>query len=666
MANSPSHQSPPSQPTDSRGQQVWWDSEMTSWTVSLGLHLVGLLTLGWWMFEHGPNSSAVALVTTPAELITEPLQPPPEFSSAEIPVEAVGASAAGGTQVALTAAPQPALLTAAPAAHTLGEFGDAAPAEAAIVATALQPSPDLTVRGTAAGVGAEGTAGAIDRITHEILLSLEQGPTLVVWLFDQSGSLRRQRASISARLDKVYRELGVIESAGHQGFARQDEPPLLGAVMAFGTNVHLLTPEPTASVQEIQSAVAAIENDAFGVENVFQAIQTAATRFSKYRRARLPRSVMLVAFTDEAGNDVDKLDSTIQQCQKLQIPVYVIGVPAPFGRRQVNVKYIDPDPRYDQSPRKAPVDQGPETLLPERVRIHFSGTDREDWAVDSGFGPYALTRLCIETGGIYFAVHPNRRTDRRVRWNEVQPLAAHFSHFFDPVVMRRYRPAYISQQQYQRKLKQNRARAALVRAASLSWAAGITSPETRFPVQNEAALARLLTVAQQEAAALEPQLLRIYGELKSGEADRDRLTEPRWRAGFDLAMGRTLAVLTRTRGYNAMLARAKRGMRFTQAKSDTWRLLPAERLEETNSELRKQEERAQEYLQRVVHDHAGTPWAMLAKWELAEPTGWRWQETFTGVRAPRTPQPGNNNGRGPRDDQMRMLAKPKPRPLPKL
>ena len=26
----------------------------------------------------------------------------------------------------------------------------------------------------------------------------------------------------------------------------------------------------------------------------------------------------------------------------------------------------------------------------------------------AGFGPFALTRLCYETGGIYFAVHPNR------------------------------------------------------------------------------------------------------------------------------------------------------------------------------------------------------------------------------------------------------------------
>jgi len=44
-----------------------------------------------------------------------------------------------------------------------------------------------------AGDGALGTLGALDRITLEILRSLEYGPTLVVWLFDQSGSMQIQR-----------------------------------------------------------------------------------------------------------------------------------------------------------------------------------------------------------------------------------------------------------------------------------------------------------------------------------------------------------------------------------------------------------------------------------------------------------------------------------------
>ena len=56
-------------------------------------------------------------------------------------------------------------------------------------------SDSILVQGTGS-VGANGAEGAIDRLTHEILASLEQRPTMVVWLFDQSGSLKAERAKV--------------------------------------------------------------------------------------------------------------------------------------------------------------------------------------------------------------------------------------------------------------------------------------------------------------------------------------------------------------------------------------------------------------------------------------------------------------------------------------
>ncbi len=47
---------------------------------------------------------------------------------------------------------------------------------------------------------------------------------------------------------------------------------------------------------------------------------------------------MIVVFTDEAGDDVDALDATVDLCRKYEMPVYVIGVPAPFGRETAYVK----------------------------------------------------------------------------------------------------------------------------------------------------------------------------------------------------------------------------------------------------------------------------------------------------------------------------------------
>ena len=96
-------------------------------------------------------------------------------------------------------------------------------------------------------------------------------------------------------------------------------------------------------------------------------------------------------------------------CRKYEMPVYVIGVPAPFGRETAYVKWVDPDPKFDQSPQWAPVHQGPESLLPERIKLLFGGTQELEEQMDSGFGPFGLCRLAYETGGLYFTVHPNRK-----------------------------------------------------------------------------------------------------------------------------------------------------------------------------------------------------------------------------------------------------------------
>src|SRR5690606_18424591 len=132
------------------------------------------------------------------------------------------------------------------------------------------------------------------------------------------------------------------------------------------------------------------------------------------------------------GDDQQGLDSTVQICRRYQMPVYVVGVPAPFGRDVTMLKWVDPDPEYDQTPQFGQVHQGPESFMPELLKLAFTGGDKNEDPIDSGFGPFALTRLCYETGGIYFTVHPNRNASRSVSRNEVAAYSSHITHFFDP------------------------------------------------------------------------------------------------------------------------------------------------------------------------------------------------------------------------------------------
>jgi hypothetical protein len=91
-------------------------------------------------------------------------------------------------------------------------------------------------------------------------------------------------------------------------------------------------------------------------------------------------------------------------------------------------------------------------------------------------------------------------------------------------------------------------------------------------------------------------------------------------------MGRVMAIKVRLDGYNSMIAALKRGKTFADASSKTWVLTPADAFE-TESTLKKMGERAKMYLERVVKDHPGTPWAKIAAQELKTPLGWTWKES---------------------------------------
>ena len=638
-----------------------------AWLFSVAVHGILLIVVACWTVPESARRAFVTLLPLPQNDLPE-LQPlPQEFSSQVADHDKIGGGDGewGGD---MGAAPSLAALTELPEME-LPEF-DVTAIDVTPIAEPIPAAPAFDtsqiVRGTAA-VGATGAEGAIDQITDELYQMLQDGPTFVIWLLDRSSSLIPQREAIQLRLDRVYEELGVIEASGSDAFRHDHAKPLLSSVMAFGADAHWMTKNPTDDVGEIRRAIAEIPADESGLERTFTAVAQAANYAKKFRSrsAATRRNVAIMVFTDEAGDDQQELDATVSLCQRLSIPVYVIGVPAPFGREQTMVKWVDPDPRYDQTPQWTPVRQGPETLFPERVQLLFSGEDPGSAAIDSGFGPYALTRLCFESGGIYFAVHPNRRYDRHVQRGETDSYTSFIRVFFDPDVMRRYRPDYLSFASYQREVQQNPMRASLIAAAKQSWVVEMDSPQMRFVKRDEAALAQRLTQAQRVAAKLQPFVDALYEQLQQGSGYRERETVPRWRAGFDLALGRVAAVRVRTDGYNKMLAQAKRGLQFANETNNTWVLRPSTDVQ-GNSALRRVADEAMSLLQRVEEEHAGTPWAYLAQRERKRPLGWEWEEAYTDIAPAQTRTPNNNMPRNPRDDELDMVEQRPRRDPPRL
>tara|TARA_B110000495_G_scaffold109146_1_gene94395 strand:+ start:1564 stop:3657 length:2094 start_codon:yes stop_codon:yes gene_type:complete len=672
-----------------RSMRRWWqvktgkmdtpiDGEIPFWVVSLGFHLVVIIFLARIMMPEESVKAVNLMIDDAVDQVVEE-DIPMEIQFDELLTEEIGADGDDGFETAAAQAPiiDPISEDAIDLEMQLRDVADIVTDNDLIEATA-ESMAIVPVKGSV-GNSVKAASGAVDRMTQEILMSMQERETVVVWMFDQSASLMEQREEIVQRFDRIYDELGILQAAGHASFADKKQP-LLTQVYAFGSQIKPLLKNPTPSLTTIKEAIQSIERDSTGIENVMETVVIAAKDHASYRRidkttGKPKNNVMLIIVSDESGDDKNQVDNAIRICNQHQMPVYVIGVPAPFGRTNTEVKWVDPDPEFDQSTQWALVSQGPESVMPERLRLDSTGTFGDLNMIDSGFGPFHLTRLSYETGGIYFAVHPNRNTNRRVKKWETKSYSASLQHFFDPKIMRRYKPDYVTNQTYLARLKANESRSALVKAATFTTTGTLESPVLRFEKLNEAAFVSNVSAAQQTAAIVEPQINRLYEMLKVGEESRPDEVSLRWQAGFDLAMGRAIAAKVRATSYNAMLALIKTKLKFDPPKNkktpqnNTWVLVPAD-VVQTGSQDTKLLEKASNYLNRVVEDHPGTPWALLAQRELETPIGWKWEQDYTAPPQPREAGPNNNNNNNnaePRIPQPRMNAVPKTkRPPPKL
>jgi len=499
------------------------------------------------------------------------------------------------------------------------------------------PAQDLVANVGPGGseASAKGSEGAMDILAAVIDSHLEQRPTVVCWLFDQSVSLVAQRKDIASRLDRVFLQI--------------NNPGLRNMVVSFGEKISFVVKSPTKESEVVVDAIESIPVDDSGAEMTFSAIKAAA---ESARSLRPKNNVMIVVFTDEVGNDVGLCEKTAQYCRNVGVSVYVVGIPAPFGTNEVKIKYVEFDPKYSQDVTWAVVNQGPESRFPEFVRLS------NDDAVDSGFGPFHLSKICADTGGMYLRVHANSGSKGRVSDEETAPLSSSLRMFFDPDIMRGYRPDYGSPERLEKEIKSNQAKKALVVAASQTAATPIKSPQLMFPKKDEGSFVEILSEAQKASAKVQPMIDKMCGILLAGLSDRDKIEERRWRAGYDLSLGRLLAAKVRADAYNFMLAKAKGGLKFEDKNSDTWELVPSDELS-VGSQTEKIAKQAKTLLEKVVAEHPGTPWAYYASEDLKIPLGYEWVERHTGVNKKDMPAGGNNPPAPRKDDQKKMLAPPK-------
>ena len=506
--------------------------------------------------------------------------------------------------------------------------------------------PGRVVRSEVATGGlreATSVEGATGGIVGDILGELAKGNLLVVWLFDQSISLVDDRQRVAVKLAELFEQTEARASeSGHT---------LQNAAVAFGAQVRQMVP-PSEATQRIVKAVSQVPTDESGFERVFSAISWAAEKYAKRSDAR----VMIVVWTDESGDDMDQLEKTLAVCLKRNVSVSVVGPSAILGRREGTHSWVhQPTGRVFQ----LSVMRGPDCALPERLLLPYwwptggpngrsvsftwnrgrsgnfppwyGGEQLEGLA--SGMGPYALTRLALETGGTYTIF--DRPLDRGpFRLDRMRPYAPDYSSA--PLVARtlQYRPIPRAVCQAVERL----ARQSPALQPANDYFGGRYQPSVQFRGQLKNALKMEATQAIRHLRTIEAAL-GAFGE-DGLESEYEQEPSPRFQAWYDVTRGRLLAASVR---YMEFIQACDLTMGSLDRATNRIVFIPSSELR-GGSTSRYRAQDAERHLQRCTDKHADTPWAYLAERELDYPLGIGLQQAVIPKPPPRRATPARPSG----------------------
>jgi hypothetical protein len=313
---------------------------------------------------------------------------------------------------------------------------------------------------------------------------------------------------------------------------------------------------------------------------------------------------------------------------------------------------------------RLPIERGPDSALPERIDLpYWYEGNLPGWAaamawgaaglppwyggaqmerLSSGFGPYALTRLALATGGTYTAF--DRAADRGP---------------FRLETMRPYRPDYRRADTIALDLRNHPLRQAILDVVAMSRdTASFAPPETAFFVNRPAGTAgprlplyyppaRFRSALRREMGRRKLQAIEVQAALEDlltrfgpggMEAEYEQETSPRWRAWYDLTRGRLLAMSVRHAEYAVLAERlSRRGAIGPQTNHVV--LVPSRSLR-GRADVRSRAEEAERLLDRCLKQNPQTPWAYLAQRELDHPLGIDFQQTAIPPPIPVAPMGG--------------------------
>ncbi|WP_339732773.1 VWA domain-containing protein [uncultured Gimesia sp.] len=491
---------------------------------------------------------------------------------------------------------------------------------------------DLGVGEVTGEVGAvvAGYGTAMSRISKELIRIMREEKILVVWLFDESGSMKDDQKEIRDNFNKIYGELGI--AVKQEAKTRARDQTLQTAILSYGAGVHVHTAKPTTDLKDVQEAITKIPIDESGKENMCQTIAATIDKYTVMAR-KTDRRLCIVLVTDESGDDGAAVEEVITRAKRLKTPIYILGRESVFGYPYARQIWRDKVYGLDHWIQ---INRGPETAFPESLQ--YDGLHGRWDSFSAGFGPYEQVRIARETGGIFFVL-----PGKEARLSGAGKDEARQFRFQD---MKEYQPLLMSRREYDATRSASKFRTAI-------WKVIVTlNPhldkqlnirEHHYPVKKK----EFYDIGSKEV----PKAIRAMGLLQKAvdilesiKPLRAQEKSPRWRAAYDLTLAQCQAYRVRLFQYClAMDQHAKNMPPLKEKKNNEWnvrrvkKILPPDpvqvKLTKVNVEkLNEQLKKAETQYKLVIKEHPGTPWAQRAQYELNGGFGMQFDEGFRDPR----------------------------------
>lgn len=468
----------------------------------------------------------------------------------------------------------------------------------------IESVPDGEVKGEARDIVGD-YQQAMDRLTQELIWMLDKGPVTLIWLFDQSKSMKDDQQEIRDRIDNVYNQLGIVGT--------ENSDALLTSVVSYGEKYQVHTREPTSNRELIRKGIDSVPVDDTGKEMMCQAV---GQTVRDHRKAATRRQMALVLVTDESGEPVNNdryLEPAITEAKSARCKIYVLGREAVFGYPFAFIRWRHPQTNRTHWLR---IDRGPETGFPEQLQTN--GFRRRHDAFSSGFGPYEEARLARETNGIFFML-PSVESQLAGRQNkqhyELEALRPFIPDLRSRIEVFADRNKYPLRQVIWKVISDlNPYNPASKDVVELQLSG--------FSLQRPQLIAQIRE-NQQKAKLLLRYMAEAEKALESGRRLREQEADPRWQANYDLIYAQLVAYQARIYEYGVGLEAFLQNWQAEAQKTPRTRgnlfLVHWDartRAQTLTKESEPYQLRATELLMAVQEQFPGTPWAARARYEV--------------------------------------------------